>query len=193
MKKSTLTCFLGILLTLTASSAPALEPDFEKILRFEAQEKGASLHGWGGGPQATIHLDETIVQEGEFAVRLERDTESEQGFTTITKSIPMDFSGDWIEMRGFLRTEGVTEFAGMWMRQDGPGGMVQFDNMQNQGLKGTTEWTEYSIRLPLEESAVELYFGFLVAGRDEILEAALRHILGEGADEGTIRKMAERP
>jgi C-terminal processing protease CtpA/Prc len=32
-----------------------------------------------------------------------------------------------------------------------------------------------------------------VAGRDEVLEAALKHILGEGADEGTIRKLAERP
>ena len=50
-------------------------------------------------------------------------------------------------LRGFLRTEGVTEFAGLWMREDGPDGMVQFDNMQGQGLKGDTDWTEYSIRL----------------------------------------------
>lgn len=154
-----------VMVMLMGISAQALEQDFEKILRFEAQEKGAALNGWGGGPHATIHLDETTVHEGDFSVRLERDAESERGFTTITKSIPMDFNGEWVEMRGFLRTEDVTEFAGIWMRQDGPGGMVQFENMQNQGLKGTTEWTEYSIRLPLDEGANDLFFGFLVAGQ----------------------------
>ena len=61
----------------------------------------------------------------------------------------MDFSGKSIELRGFMRTENVTEFAGLWMREDGDVPTLQFDNMQSRQIKGTTDWTEYSIVLPI--------------------------------------------
>ena|SRR5271166_1808714 len=38
---------------------------------------------------------------------------SPSNFSTITKSIPMDFSGTTIELRGFLRTEDVSDFVGL--------------------------------------------------------------------------------
>lgn len=157
-----------IVIILTSSAAPALENDLEEVLRFEGRQDGESPRDWGGGPMETIHLDTTIVHGGRFAVRLERDARSSSSFTSITKSLPLDITGQWLEMRGFLRTEEVTEFAGLWMREDGPAGMVQFDNMQGQGLKGTTEWTEYSIRLPLDPKARELYFGVLVSGQGKV-------------------------
>jgi C-terminal processing protease CtpA/Prc len=78
--------------------------------------------------------------------------------------LPVDFGGQWIELRGFLRTERVSEFAGLWMRQEGPDGVVQFDNMQRQGLTGTTDWTAYTVRLPLDPGARDLVFGVLVGG-----------------------------
>jgi C-terminal processing protease CtpA/Prc len=76
----------------------------------------------------------------------------------------MDFTGKRIEMRGFLRTENVTGYVGMWMREDGEDGMVEFDNMQSRQLKGTHEWDEYSISLPLNPKGVRLFFGVFVNG-----------------------------
>ncbi len=157
-----------VLLLLAGAAMAGGEDDFEEILRFEGHHPGESPWGWGGGPPATIHIDSTVVHGGDFAVRLERDTGSPNSFTTITKKIPLDYAGQWIELRGFLRTEGVTEFAGLWMREDGPNGRVQFDNMQKQGLKGTTEWTEYSIRLFLDPKADDLFFGVLVTGEGTV-------------------------
>ena len=180
-----------IVIILTASAAPALENDLEEVLRFEGRQDGESPRDWGGGPMETIHLDTTIVHGGRFAVRLERDARSSSSFTTITKSLPLEITGQWIELRGFIRTEGVTEYVGLWMRQDGPDGAVQFDNMQGQGLKGTTEWAEYSIRLPLDESADDLFFGFLVAGQGKAWADDLELIVdGKPLREAPVRERA---
>ena len=82
----------------------------------------------------------------------------------VSKTIPIDFAGAKLELRGFLRTEDVSDFAGLWMRQDDDAGSVAFDNMQRRQLKGTTEWTEYSIVLPLNGAAKRLVFGVLASG-----------------------------
>jgi hypothetical protein len=152
------------LLSIPGSEGLSQEPDFDKTLRFEATGPGETLPGWGGDPAETIHLDTAIVHSGKGAARVERDANSASTFSTITKRIPMDFEGEWLELRGYLRLEGVTEYVGLWMRQDGPAGMLKFDNMQNQGVKGTIGWTEYSIKLPIDKKATDLSFGALVAG-----------------------------
>ena len=76
----------------------------------------------------------------------------------------MDFSGGTVELRGFLRTEEVSDFAGLWMREDGDSPALAFDNMQNRQLKGTTDWIEYTIKLPLVPEAKRLFWGVLLAG-----------------------------
>ncbi|MDZ4804310.1 MAG: S41 family peptidase [Candidatus Eisenbacteria bacterium] len=50
------------------------------------------------------------------------------------------------------------------MREDGKGGAVQFDNMQQWSVKGTTPWTQYSITVPLDSRATTVFFGALMAG-----------------------------
>ena len=133
-------------------------------LDFEAEHTGGVPTGWGGGPPGTFVVDGQTVHGGKWAVRIERNDKSPGAFSTLTRMIPIDFAGDSLELRGFLRTEDVSEFTGLWMREDGDSGSVAFDNMQSRQLKGTTEWTEYSIKLPLEKSAKRLFFGVLAAG-----------------------------
>ncbi len=138
--------------------------DLAPILSFEAGTAGGMPQGWGGGPRDTIFTDDKVVHSGKYAVRLERDPSSKESFSTITIGIPVDFTGRNLELRGFLKTESVTEFAGLWMREDGDGGPVGFDNMQKRQLKGTTDWAEYSIALPLNPQAKMLVFGVLSVG-----------------------------
>jgi C-terminal processing protease CtpA/Prc len=132
-------------------------------LGFERAGADRPLAGWGGGPVSTIARDTVVVHSGASAARITRDASSEGSFTAITRAIPADFAGRTIVLRGVLKTEDVTGFAGLWMRQDGPGGPVQFDNMQGRNLRGTTDWTEYEIELPLDEDAREIYFGVLMS------------------------------
>jgi C-terminal processing protease CtpA/Prc len=153
-----------VALSITNSAVKALEPGFEDVLRFEVPPGNQELPGWGGGPPETIHRDTVVVHGGEAAVRLQRDKSSAEKFSTITKRIPIDFQGESIEMRGYLRLEGVTKFVGLWMRQDSPEGVLEFDNMQNQSISGTKDWAEYSIRLPIDDNATYLVFGVLISG-----------------------------
>jgi hypothetical protein len=50
------------------------------------------------------------------------------------------------------------------MREDGESPALAFDNMQARQLKGTTDWKEYSITLPVHPEGRQLFFGVLVAG-----------------------------
>jgi len=83
---------------------------------------------------------------------------------TLTYSVPIEFKGRSLELRGFIRTEDVTNYVGLWMREDGQSTGLAFDNMQSRQVRGTTAWTEYSIALPLHLQAAQLTFGFLLAG-----------------------------
>ena len=106
--------------------------DLAQILNFESQQTAGMPRGWGGGPRETIFEDNQVAHSGKWAARLERDAASAGKFSSITLDIPVDFSGTRIELCGFLKTENVSEFAGLWMREDGDGGAVAFDNMQDR-------------------------------------------------------------
>ncbi len=155
---------LLLLVPLVCSAQNVKRSELAPLLNFETGQIGGVPHGWGGGPAKTIFTDDKIVHRGKWAARLERDASSPDRFSTITLGIPIDFTGASIEFRGFLKTEGVTDFAGLWMREDRDGAVVAFDNMQNKQLKGTHDWTEYSITLPISPDAKELYFGVLSSG-----------------------------
>jgi C-terminal processing protease CtpA/Prc len=133
-------------------------------LAFEAEPVGGMPGGWSGGPPGTLFADDKVVHGGRWSARIERHPDSSSTFSSITKSIPMDFAGQNIEFRGFLRTEDVSDFVGLWMREDGESPALAFDNMQARQLKGTTDWKEYSITLPAHPEARQLFFGVLVAG-----------------------------
>ena len=143
---------------------PNEQSDLKAALSFELPFTGNMPGGWGGGPPETIFMDNTVAHGGRGAVRIERTSGSPNNFSTITKSIEMDFSGASVELRGFLRTEDVSDFAGLWMREDGESSALAFDNMQSRQLKGTTGWSEYSISLPVRSEARKLFFGFLLSG-----------------------------
>ena len=145
----------------------ALRADLEPALSFEAPVSGNMPGGWEGWPSGTIFADNKTVHGGHGSVRIQRDSSSPNDFSTVTRSIAVDFGGTSIELRGYLRTENVSGFVGLWMREDGDNPALAFNNMQATQLKGTTDWTSYSIQLPLVAEATKLFFGVLVAGTEK--------------------------
>lgn len=133
-------------------------------LGFEAEPKGNLPGGWGGNPSATLFVDEAMPRTGRRSGKIERTADSPAEFSSLTKSLPIDFSGKTIELRGFLRSEDVSNYFGFWLREDGAAADLEFASMQPRQLRGTTDWTEYSLTLPLREEARTLFFGFLVSG-----------------------------
>lgn len=158
----------GLLICLAASSlaqtpvTPKASTDRQtvtQVLGFEEQTGGPLPIGWSGTPPGTISSDKDVVHSGRWSERMERDVASASTFTTLTKSLPVDFLGKEIQLRGFLRTSDVKGYASLWLREDGEGSVLRFVNMQKMNLQGTTPWTEYSVTLPIDEDARRLSLG----------------------------------
>ena len=139
-----------------------------QVLNFEDQKSAGPPAGWAGRPEGTVFIDDKIVHGGHFAARLERQADSPGAFSTLHRAIAMDFAGTTVELRGFLRTEQVSQLAGLWMREDGETASLAFDNMANRPVTGTTEWTEYSIKLAVHPEARQLVFGALLVGNGKL-------------------------
>jgi hypothetical protein len=135
-----------------------------QILNFENQKADGPPTGWVALPEGTVFADNKIVHGGAWAARLERKEDSSGGFSTLHRAIPLDFAGKTIELRGFLKTKDSSGMVGLWMREDGEQAALAFDNMANRPVKGTTEWTEYSIQLPINSEARKVFFGVLLVG-----------------------------
>jgi erythromycin esterase-like protein len=88
------------------------------------------------------------------------------GFGVATAKFPVEAArGKRIRYTGYIKTKDVEEgFAGLWWRVDGPKGVLAFDNMQSRGVRGTTDWKQYSIELPVDADAVNINFGALLPG-----------------------------
>lgn len=162
MRLPRVACFVIAILTCVASAAFA-QQQYQAAFSFRAAAANGAA-GWNGGPPETLHLDSAIFRSAPYAGRLDRTSGSPSSFSAYMLQIPITFAGDTIELRGWLRMKDVTGFAGLWLREDGPAGPVQFDNMQNRNLNGTSEWTQYSIRLPLDRHARTLVVGSLLGG-----------------------------
>lgn len=74
-------------------------------------------------------------------------------------------AGRTIRLVGELRTEGVSDWAGMWLRADAeeqPN--LFFDNMSRRPVVGTTNWTSYFIDAPLPANVDWLNYGVVLSG-----------------------------
>jgi C-terminal processing protease CtpA/Prc len=145
-------------------SAAYTRANIADIFGFEVRGSTDLPASWSGGPPGTVAAENTVVHSGHWAVRLDRTQNPSGQFSAISTSIPVDFAGARVELRGFLRTENVSGFAGLWLREDGDSGVIALDNMQSQNLSGTHDWQDFTVALPLDSEARHLFFGVLLAG-----------------------------
>jgi erythromycin esterase-like protein len=94
------------------------------------------------------------------------NTNAGPAFGVATATFPANrAAGKKVRYSGYIKTEKVTRgYAGLWWRVDGPSGVLAFDNMQSRGVTGTTDWTKYTIELPVDASVKNINFGALMPG-----------------------------
>ncbi len=180
-----------VLVTTLIPAADAERSDLDRILSFEGSRAGAIAPGWGGGPPETLFADDKVVHGGSWAGRIERSAESPKAFSTFTASIPVDFAGTTIEFRGFLRTEGVQGWAGLWLREDDESGPFAYESMEDQPVRGSTAWAEYTVRLPIHRTVEKVFFGVILSGAGKVWVDDLR-LLVDGKPVKDVPKF-ERP
>ncbi|MBD3221623.1 hypothetical protein GF314_10310 [bacterium] len=183
-------CALTVLVVLLLT-VPLLAVAIDRAeLSFERAGLDTPLAGWGGGPPGTIARDTTVAVAGRASGRIHRTGSSPQQFSSITRSFPATVGGDTITLRGFIRTDGVTGYAGFWLRQDGDGAPVGFAHMQDREIGGTTAWAEHAISSPLSEDARTIVLGALLAGEGTAWFDSLQVLIdGRPIDEAPVREI----
>lgn len=168
---------LGVALVSLYPPPSHAREDTSRVLTFEAPASASALGGWSPWPRlaaGTLAIDSAVVHEGHYAGRIERDERSSDDFSAFVIEIPVDFRGDSLELRGWMKYENVTGHAGLWQREDGRGGTLAFDNMEDRGLKGSADWAEHRVALPIMPRAKKVSLGALLVGQGRLWVDDLR-------------------
>lgn len=118
-------------------------------------------------------LDKKTYHSGTQSALISHAKESASGFGTLMQNMdPDEYKGKRWRMSFWIKTDSVKGWAGGWMRVDGPDGNngrpLAFDNMQDRVIKGTTDWTQYSIVLDVSEESTNIGFGVMLSGKGKL-------------------------
>jgi hypothetical protein len=116
-------------------------------------------------------VDNIGGQNGKTIFVIKSNANTIDGFGTLMKnSTPGNYLGKRIRMTGSMKSKDVIDWAGFWLRVDGPekNHSLSFDNMHDRAVKGTTEWKTYDIVLDVFPSATNIAFGALLSGNGQI-------------------------
>jgi hypothetical protein len=167
--------FFAILISVTTTisvSCQTRENNSKFNLDFEEVSNPNGLpDGWfrWGMPPYIIKPDAEVKHTGKYALRVEATEEATaQNFGCPAYSIPAIYEGRSITVKALMKFENVEQSIGLLLRIDGNSGSLQFDNMQQRGIKGTQDWTEYSVTLPLPEEAKTIFIGALLSGKGKL-------------------------
>ena len=131
---------------------------------------GSAPEGWtlAGSKPANYDtgVDEQVMYNRHFSVYLKfKGGEDTEGFGTLMQSFNANkYLGKRVRFSGTVKSEGVEQWAGLWMRVDKGAQSVAFDNMGNRPIKGTTGWQDYEVVLDVPKDATGVAFGILLDG-----------------------------
>jgi AraC-like DNA-binding protein len=142
--------------------------------RLDMREEGM-VKGWilsGSDPSHyEMGIDREIVHMGKVSGYLRSVTaDLETQFATIMQQFKSDkFKGERIRLSAFIKTENVEHFAGLWMRVDNAeGDTLQFDNMSDRPINGSSPWCQHSIVLDVPSGSASISFGVLLTGKGKV-------------------------
>lgn len=121
-------------------------------------------------------IDLTTSHHGKASGYLHSKRDSAGGFATMMQMFKaQDYRGQRLQLSGFLKTQEVEEWCGLWMRIDGKDAeILEFDNMGNRPISGTTNWTRYTIVLDVPRESEAISFGILLCGKGRVWADSLQ-------------------
>jgi len=130
-------------------------------------------HGWflaGSKPaEYLVKIDREAVREGRASVCLQDRNGNTEGFGTLMQQIRAEqYLGKRLRFGGFVKSQDVKDWAGLWMRVDQGSNIMAFDNMQERPIKGTSEWQQYNVVLDVPKDATGISFGILLTGSGRV-------------------------
>jgi hypothetical protein len=129
--------------------------------------------GWikaGSQPaEYEVGIDSTTHHGGHASGYVKSITKDLHGFGTLMQTTgPGEYLGKRVRLSAYVKADQVTDWAGIWMRVDGPTEgnqpkVLAFDNMQSRPIKGTFDWKRFEIVLDVPKEAADIAFGILLS------------------------------
>ncbi|HEX8838665.1 MAG TPA: hypothetical protein VF748_17110 [Candidatus Acidoferrum sp.] len=141
-------------------------------------------HGWflaGSKPsEFETGLDPGRAYLGHKTVYLKSKQLSVDGFGTLMQQFTAEqYLGKRVRLGALVKSQNVTEWAGLWVRVDSGRAVVAFDNLQSRPIKGTTEGRHYEVVLDVPKDATGIALGILLTGPGEVwLNGAQFNVVG---------------
>jgi hypothetical protein len=170
MKKTT---FILILIFFTIFSFSQTENKIDFNFGFEKISKKGQLPdklmNWSSAAYK-LKVDSIEKHSGNNSLLIELvGDKTDKSFGSCAYSIPANYQGNQIELRAYMKLENVTTGPiGLMLRIDGEAGPLQFDNMQQKNIQGTSDWTLYSVKLPLPENAKTIFVAAILSGTGKL-------------------------
>ncbi len=115
-----------------------------------------------------MRSDLEVRHKGSASGYIKSVSSQPQGFGTMMQKIKADdYRGKRVRLVGYVKGENIAQYAGLWLRVDGPGYILNFDNMENRPIKGTTDWKKYEVVLDVPEESIAIAFGILLGGEGQ--------------------------
>jgi hypothetical protein len=141
-------------------------------LRAPAKEQLARLgnapQGWhiaGSNPENyETGVDSQAKRNGFPIAYLKSKASATVGFGTLMQSFSASkYAGQRIRLSASVKSDEVSDWAGLWMRVDVNSRPFVIDNMQNRAIKGSLDWREYQVVLDVPKDATNVAFGILLS------------------------------
>jgi hypothetical protein len=116
-----------------------------------------------------VEVDAVNGYQGHASASLKCQQTTPDGFGTLMQSIlANEYKGQKVRLSGFIKSDQVAGWAGLWLRVDQGKDVVAFDNMQDRPIKGTLSWQRYEVILEVPASATQISFGILMNGAGKV-------------------------
>jgi hypothetical protein len=150
-----------------ASAALCLLMPLAVRVRAQNSADSNSVPGWYlAGTKPANYLtgvDRDAAFQGRPSAYLKAKPSATEGFGTLMQNFSAEqYLGKRVRVTAWVKSEGINDWAGVWMRVDKGSSAVSFDNMMNRPIKGTSDWQNYAVVLDVPKGATGIFFGVLL-------------------------------
>ena len=188
--KYSITVFIFILFTMSCKQNDHFYADFN--FNFEEIENGLPKD-WIINPisqQFKVAVDSANVKSGKYSLSMEFIGDSVHQHGAVLPSYEK-YTGKKITLSGYVKTENVTDgWAGLAMVLMP---QVEYIDMRETGISGTTDWKKYEISLNMNPDSTKwINFVVILQGKGKVWFDGLKVTI-DGKDIQTIRPVTPEP
>ena len=115
-----------------------------------------------------IGVDRTVRHGAKASGFIKAKAADPKGFAALMQTFRADdYRGKRLRLSGYVKTDAIGDWSGLWVRIDSETKTVAFDNMQERKIQGTSDWKKYDIVLDVPADSVNISFGILLAGKGQ--------------------------